>query len=211
MEQTINSAGEAAVEAELDDLISPNTFMDFNTEEQDILCSLETQRPSEHREENIEQAEVPLVKDSTLHKTLLPAVIIKETMVQCDVTFVQVSTLRPLYKCKNAMKKDHICAFALCCACHGLQEIKNNKQRNGVVAVGDETRKTKRQRNEIDKDRDPKKCDHRLEALELFSDDSYYTDKAITAKHDDDNVKGWPYTCHACALQFTKKEIKANI
>ena len=64
---------------------------------------------------------------------------------------------------------------------------------------------------DVDKDRDIRQCDHKVDALELFSDGTYYTDKAIAAKREDDMVSGWPFSCANCKLSFTKNEIKSNL
>ena len=80
--------------------------------------------------------------------------------------------------CRNAMKGETECIYALC---NGCKEALTETQ-------GNNSSRRKRAERNMDKDRDEKECDHSIESLTMFSDKNYFEKKYLDNLYKQEDI-----------------------
>ena len=88
--------------------------------------------------------------------------------------------------CRNAMKGETHCIYALCNGCKDAL----------IARQGNNTSRRKRAERKTDIDRDERECDHSIENLTMFSDKSYFEKKYL--ENRDEREDTIPRECVIC-------------
>ena len=88
--------------------------------------------------------------------------------------------------CRNAMKGEMECTYALC---NGCKEAMTSSQ-------GNNSSRRKRSERNMDKDRDGKECDHSIESLTMFSDKKYFEKEYLDKVNEQEDTI--PRECIVC-------------
>ena len=89
--------------------------------------------------------------------------------------------------CRNAMKTETECVYALCNGC----------KESLIASQGNISSRRKRSERNMDRDNDDKKCEHSIEHLTMFSDKRYFEKKYLdNLDEQEDTIPRECVICH---------------